>query len=316
MYELTRKASKNIVDSITSAGQMKEYINILQAIMRLRQICCHRALLASDAGLTTQSDAIVKGGDSRVDAINVDDLDLQVKKPLSAEQAYQLFELMKEAGETTCVGCRRRDIALAPTTGEKEPSTTKQVLGYLTPCAHPLCHTCLQRYKEFIPEYRDGVVAQCPVCGQFAEMTMFELREREGAEVRKQGKKKFQLDGSDGIEPSSKLFVLMNDLDELHEKSKELGKPLKRYAIPFQSSCVDHSVVFSQWTTMLDLVEIELRRRKMGYSRLDGSMKRTDRTNAIVSFQNDPETVVMLVSIKAGGVGYVQLLIVLTIDLI
>jgi len=43
----------------------------------------------------------------------------------------------------------------------------------------------------------------------------------------------------------------------------------------------------------------------VGYSRLDGSMKRADRTNAIVSFQTDPETVVMLVSIKAGGVGYV-----------
>jgi SNF2 family DNA or RNA helicase len=32
-------------------------------------------------------------------------------------------------------------------------------------------------------------------------------------------------------------------------------------------------------------------------------MKRTDRTGAIVSFQSDPQTVVMLVSIKAGGVG-------------
>jgi SNF2 family DNA or RNA helicase len=41
----------------------------------------------------------------------------------------------------------------------------------------------------------------------------------------------------------------------------------------------------------------------MGYTRLDGSMKRVDRTSSIVSFQNDQETVVMLVSIKAGGVG-------------
>jgi SWI/SNF-related matrix-associated actin-dependent regulator of chromatin subfamily A3 len=53
----------------------------------------------------------------------------------------------------------------------------------------------------------------------------------------------------------------------------------------------------------------------VGYSRLDGSMKRADRTNAIVSFQTDPETVVMLVSIKAGGVGYVHFLIVLTVRL-
>jgi SWI/SNF-related matrix-associated actin-dependent regulator of chromatin subfamily A3 len=57
---------------------------------------------------------------------------------------------------------------------------------------------------------------------------------------------------------------------------------------------------------MLDLIEIELRKKNIGYARLDGSMKRTDRTNAIVSFQNDSSTVVMLVSIKAGGVGYLH----------
>jgi len=41
--------------------------------------------------------------------------------------------------------------------------------------------------------------------------------------VRKQGWKRFQLDGSDGIEPSSKLLVLIYDLHELQEKSKDLG---------------------------------------------------------------------------------------------
>jgi len=133
-------------------------------------------------------------------------------------------------------------------------------------------------------------VASCPVCGSWAEMKMFELRERESVEAKRNGRKKFSLDGSEKIEPSSKLQVLMNDLETLQEKSQGLGKPLK-------------SVVFSQWTSMLDLVEIELKKRKMGYTRLDGSMKRIDRTNAIVSFQCNPETVVMLVSIKAGGVG-------------
>ena len=158
IYELTRKASKNIVDNISNSGQMREYINILQAIMRLRQICCHRALLATEgaAGEETQpSDAslITNGGNTQSNAINVDDLDLQIKKPLSTSQGYQLFELMKEAGETTCVGCRRKDISLINSTGEKDPSALKQVLGYLTPCAHPLCHSCLQRFKDYIPGF-------------------------------------------------------------------------------------------------------------------------------------------------------------------
>ena len=227
LYEQTRKVSKNIVDNLTSrAGQMKQYVHILQAIMRLRQICCHPALLAKEGADDIQNESIVSGGSSHSDAINVDDLDLQVKKPLTASQAYQLFDLMKEAGETTCVGCRRRDISLVQSNGEKEVS--KQVLGYLTPCAHPLCHTCLQAYKDYIPGYRDGIVAQCPVCGSFSEMQMFELKEREPAEVKKAGRNKFKLDGSDGIEPSSKLQVLVNDLDVLQEKSKELEKPIKR----------------------------------------------------------------------------------------
>ena len=236
LYELTKRASKNIVDNITSMGQMKEYINILQAIMRLRQICCHRALLSNEAGVTSQLESIFNGGNSVSDAINVDDLDLQIKKPLTAAQAYQLFELMKEAGETTCCGCRRRDIAIAQATGEKEP--TKQILGYLTPCAHPLCHSCLQAFKDYIPDYRDGIVATCPVCGSPAEMRMFELRERESAEVRRAGRKRFNLDGSDGIEPSSKLQVLMNDLESLRENSKTLGKPLKRFGCVWTRSDV------------------------------------------------------------------------------
>jgi SNF2 family DNA or RNA helicase len=224
LYELTRKVSKNIVDNITSASQMKEYVNILQAIMRLRQICCHRALLANDA---TTNETIVNGGTSQSDAINVDNLDLQVKKPLVAAQAYQLFDLMKEAGETMCAGCRQKDIALVPTTGEKEPS--KQVLGYLTPCAHPLCHSCMLAFKEYIPHFREGMVASCPICNSLAEMKFFELCERESVEVKRNGKRKFLLDGSEGIEPSSKLQVLMNDLETLQEKSHGIEKPLKRY---------------------------------------------------------------------------------------
>jgi SNF2 family DNA or RNA helicase len=224
IYELTRKVSKNIVDNITSTRQMKEYVNILQAIMRLRQICCHRALLADDTGAPPET--IVNGGSSQSNAINVEELDLQVKKPLTATQAYQLFDLMKEAGETTCTGCRR-DLALPAATGEKEPS--KQVLGYLSPCAHPLCHSCLETFKGYIPGFREGMVTSCPVCSALAEMRFFELREREGVEVKRNGRKKFQLDGSDGVEPSSKLQVLMNDLDALQERSQSLEKPLKRF---------------------------------------------------------------------------------------
>jgi SNF2 family DNA or RNA helicase len=61
------------------------------------------------------------------------------------------------------------------------------------------------------------------------------------------------------------------------------------------------SLVFSQWTSMLDLLEPKLRERGHRFARLDGST--ADRASVVDRFQNDPEILVFLVSLKAGGVG-------------
>lgn len=39
------------------------------------------------------------------------------------------------------------------------------------------------------------------------------------------------------------------------------------------------------------------------YERLDGTMKRDERTRAMEALKNDPSCEVLLVSLKAGGVG-------------
>jgi SNF2 family DNA or RNA helicase len=63
------------------------------------------------------------------------------------------------------------------------------------------------------------------------------------------------------------------------------------------------SIVFSQWTSMLNLVEIPLKAAGIRYVRLDGSMSQAHRENSIRSFRSDPNTKVFLVSMKAGGLG-------------
>jgi len=63
------------------------------------------------------------------------------------------------------------------------------------------------------------------------------------------------------------------------------------------------TVVFSQWTSMLDKVEDALEAAGIRYDRLDGTMKRDDRTRAMDSLKYDPACEVLLVSLKAGGVG-------------
>jgi SNF2 family DNA or RNA helicase len=61
------------------------------------------------------------------------------------------------------------------------------------------------------------------------------------------------------------------------------------------------SLVFSQWTSMLDLLEPKLRERGYRFVRLDGST--VDRAGVVERFQKDPAVSVFLVSLKAGGVG-------------
>ncbi len=63
------------------------------------------------------------------------------------------------------------------------------------------------------------------------------------------------------------------------------------------------SVVFSQWTSMLALIETALIKSKMRFVRLDGSMSQAARNAAIELFQTDDSVSIFLISTKAGGQG-------------
>jgi superfamily II DNA or RNA helicase len=81
---------------------------------------------------------------------------------------------------------------------------------------------------------------------------------------------------------SSKLELLMRTLEEaLAEGHKAL--------------------VFSQWTSLLDLAEPQLERASIPFCRLDGSTR--DRGEVVDRFQDPAGPPVMLISLKAGGTG-------------
>jgi len=63
-----------------------------------------------------------------------------------------------------------------------------------------------------------------------------------------------------------------------------------------------YSVVFSDWTQYLDLIQLALE-AEFKFTRLDGSMRPTQRTDALTKFREDRSICVMLISIRAGGLG-------------
>jgi SWI/SNF-related matrix-associated actin-dependent regulator of chromatin subfamily A3 len=62
-------------------------------------------------------------------------------------------------------------------------------------------------------------------------------------------------------------------------------------------------VVFSQWTSLLDLAGAALAAAGVRFVRLDGTMSAAARDAALRAFAADPAITVFLVSLLAGGVG-------------
>lgn len=61
------------------------------------------------------------------------------------------------------------------------------------------------------------------------------------------------------------------------------------------------ALVFSQWTSLLDLIGKVLKREELVFSRIDGSTR--NRGEIVDSFQNDEKMSVLLLSLKAAGTG-------------
>ena len=61
-------------------------------------------------------------------------------------------------------------------------------------------------------------------------------------------------------------------------------------------------LVFSQFTSMLELLEADLAKENIQYYKITGSTKKEDRTDLVRRF-NEDSTPVFLISLKAGGTG-------------
>lgn len=63
------------------------------------------------------------------------------------------------------------------------------------------------------------------------------------------------------------------------------------------------SVVFSQFTSFMTLIEPALEKANMQFLRLDGSMAQKSRAAVLNKFRDTKKFTVLLLSLKAGGVG-------------
>lgn len=268
----------------------KVYIHILQSILRLRLIAAHGRELLSEADLE-----LVQGmsADSAIDIDSDEDDD---KPALAEARAYDAFTLMQETGNDNCHLCQRK---IGGSDGsDVESERDDDILGYITACFHLLCTRCVSAWDDEVGNRGHGT---CPICQQHVRLQYNELRkskaevEHEGAGRAKSSKSSSEAKGkmmSTYTGPHTKTRALVDDL--LKNKALSEANPDEP---PYKS------VVFSGWTTHIDLLQIALDGVGIRYTRLDGSMSRLARTAAMDAFRDDPDVHVILVSIMAGGLG-------------
>ncbi|XP_064021634.1 helicase-like transcription factor isoform X3 [Pogoniulus pusillus] len=151
-------------------------------------------------------------------------------------------------------------------------------LPVITHCAHVFCKPCI---LEVIRSEQPN--AKCPLCRnelKVEHLVEWPLEE----EAESSNGKRFD----QGWMSSSKINALMHALIELRREH-----PAAK------------SLVVSQFTTFLSLIENPLKESGFAFTRLDGSMAQKKRVEAIQCFQSSHagSPTVMLLSLKAGGVG-------------
>ena len=142
----------------------------------------------------------------------------------------------------------------------------------ITACGHPFGQQCIERVIES--------THKCPMCRA-------ELSDPETSLVSSTA----ALGEDEGVTDV--------DPDTSSSKIEALIKILRASA----GKAGTKTVVFSQWTSFLDLIEPHLKNHGLGYCRLDGKMNAANRDNSIKSLSEDPSCTIMLASLSVCSVG-------------
>ncbi|KAH9176837.1 P-loop containing nucleoside triphosphate hydrolase protein [Lactarius sanguifluus] len=316
---------------------MKNYVGILQKILRLRQICDDLELVKNKGFFAGAHHGA--SYEETVAAIAVEGI--------TAARATVIFALLREAATTQCSECglelcpseipsscgsgadaeassvvkrSRKAKSSRANTRPNSPSNPQAPRPVMTRCQHLFCTYCYKRKVDLAwPDCEPDVVRPCPVCQNTlrpTDVVEFDVNVAvaEAPTRKKSGKREKKsranlLEGS--FRPSTKVKSLLGDLVQFSKANPHSANydptSLEVQMVDDQGNTLDDgvvkTVVFSQWTTMLDRVEDALDTAGIRYERLDGTMKREDRSRAMEALKNDPGCEVLLVSLKAGGVG-------------
>ncbi|GAB4851966.1 hypothetical protein Ancab_016157 [Ancistrocladus abbreviatus] len=285
--------SRSLFKEYAAAGTLNQnYANILLMLLRLRQACDHPLL--------------VKG----FCADSVRRTSIQTAKKLPRRILDELLRRLETSSAICPVCCDPPEDAI------------------VTKCGHVFCYQC-------VSDYLTGDDNSCPASEckkQLSADVVFSkstLRTCLSGDTDTTMSTRSQWDNTSLIMKSEYSSSKIKAALEILQSHCKLNSPIEldgstgcngnsTEQVAENSDCIHvrthttvyssaegtiKTIVFSQWTNMLDLFEIALNQSSICYRRLDGTMTLAARDRAVREFNTDPEVTVMLMSLKAGNLG-------------
>ncbi|KAK0637382.1 RAD5-like protein [Bombardia bombarda] len=276
-YVFTR-AKRTFQANVEAGTVLKAYTSIFAQILRLRQSCCHPTLVRKQDVVADEEEASAAADAA---AGLADDMDLH-------SLIERFTATTDDAADVNAFGAhvlgQIRDEAVneCPICAE-EPMIDQTVTG----CWHSACKNCLLDYIKHQTDRHE--IPRCFQCrGVINERDLFEVvrhdDDPQSAILGQEARISLQRLGANNS--SAKIVSLIKHLRDLRRDNPTMK-----------------SVVFSQFTSFLSLIEPALTRANMHFLRLDGSMAQKARAAVLEEFKESRKFTILLLSLKAGGVG-------------
>lgn len=212
---------------------------------------------------------------------------LDGEQPWNSKTAGMAFETLAKTGQAVCQLCQANFME-----GTGEASNSDLPKPSLSKCLTLICGSCIQGGPagQMVPTC--SCTPRCP-----------KVNVSWAPEFPETGSEK-QLPSLKSGEVSTKLQAL---LGSLQSSPKGREKVRTQHVYNHSNAKLEitlQSVVFSYWTSTLDLVEVLLTDASISFTRIDGRLSSDKRDEAIHKFETDNSIQVILVSITCGGTGY------------
>ncbi|PGH04584.1 DNA repair protein RAD5 [Blastomyces parvus] len=326
IYDLIfTRAKRTFNDNVAAGTLLKSYTTIFAQILRLRQTCCHPVLTRNQTIVAEEEDAAIAADDANVFK---DDMDLQdlIDRFTMTTPSEDTDGQQDPTHKFTTHALRQIQ---TETSGECPICTDEPMVDpAVTSCWHSACKKCLVDYVE---HQRDkGLIPRCFSCREnITTRDIFEVvRHKSPNQTPSEG------DLYDSTPPTSTSPAPRISLRRINPLSPTAQTSAKIHALISRLTSLPpntKSVVFSQFTSFLDLIGPQLTRAGISHLRFDGTMTQKARAAVLAKFSSadipdedddedesnkrqsklslsrshprEPIPNVLLISLRAGGVG-------------